>query len=167
MIINLDIEKLVRRNLPAHMVQTNRIDLYWLVMREIDYVWQIYADFRDIKKKEQNITFSKLSLEWWLNFRLFSDGKAGKLEIIFGGGNPNFMELGTKGANPAAHVNLGIKGATTTESVELARKSDTFGSITTDFAVESAVTLDAKQKEQINLIIEQYRIAGVNYKIID
>lgn len=162
--INLDIGNFIRRNLPIHMIQPNRLDLYWLIMREIDAIWNNYKAFRDVKDIERNITFSKKSLEWWLNRQLFGDGNANKIEIIFGAGNPYYMELGSRSTEPNAYVELSTDSGS--NSVELSRREDDFGSISTDFAIQSTENLTDAQKEQINLIIEQFRIAGVNYEII-
>jgi len=163
--VNLDIGDFIRRNLPIHMIQPNRLNLYWLIMREIDKIWNDYVSFRTVKYIERNITFSKRSLEWWLNRQIFGGGN--KLEIIFGAGNTYYMELGNKSTELSAYEELGIKGDSPTDSVELSRKSDDFGTIDTDFAVESSETLTDSQKEEINLIVEQFRIAGVDYQIID
>lgn len=161
--INLDIGDFIRRNLPIHMIQKNRLDLYWMVMRELDTIWKDYASFRDIKDIERNITFSKQSLEWWLNYQIFGGGN--KLSIIFGGGNPYFVVLENRDTGDTDYIELSLE-SDGLENVELARKSDSFGTITTDFAVESQVSLTDIQKEDINLIVEQYRTAGTDYQII-
>lgn len=163
--INLNIEDFIRRNIPVHMLQPNRLDVYWFIMREIDKVWTEYAAFRDIKDIEKNITHSKKSLEWWLNRQLFGDGYATKLEIVFGAGNTYYVALENRDTGDLDHVVLSTEAGS--DNMELSRRSDDFGSIDTDFAIESKLTLSEEQKEQINLIVEQFRTAGTDYQIIE
>lgn len=162
--LNLNIGQFMRRMLPAHMIQPNRLELYWWILREIDYVWDKFTNFRKIKEIEQNITFSLQSLEWWLNFSVFSKGET-KLSIKLSAGNPYFMLLSNKGDEDEYFTRLSETDGTYSET--LARKEDEFGDISTDFAIISDVSLTDKQKEQINLITERYRSAGTNYQIIE
>lgn len=163
--INLDIQNLIKRLLPEHMIQKNRISVYWWILREIDYVWKEYKNFRDYKLIEKNITYSLQSFEWWLNLAVFGDGDAGKLSIIVGSGNPYYMVL-EEGYSGEDYVLLSSE-SDGTDSIELARESDNFGVTDVDFAIESEISLSASQKEEINLIVEQFRCASMKYKIIE
>lgn len=164
MIINLDIKDFFRRNLPVHMLQPNRLNLYWLIMREISGIYDNYLAFRENKRIEKNITYSKKSLEWWLNRQVFGSGEENKLAITFGSGNTYFAGLEKRETGDLDYIELSLE-SDGLASVELARRSDDFGSITTDFVIESQVALTDEQKEQINLIVEQFRTAGVDYQI--
>lgn len=171
--INIDFNDLLRRLLPVDMIQQNRINLFWLIFKRLKEKWVEWAEFRDEKYIEANINFSKKTLEWWLNYKIYGNTDIGMLHIIFGGGNPYFVELGTEPVNvnnltqaeldALNNVKLGNDGAN--EDMELSRLVDSFGNISTDFAVQSEQSLTDEQIEEINLIVEQYKTAGVSYQI--
>lgn len=163
--INFDIGNFIHKSLPIHMIQPNRMDLYWLVIREINKIWENYRSFRNLKYIEQNITYSKRSLEWWLNYRIFDSGDSNKLIIIVDPGNPYYMALETKDPEGNDYIELSQK-SDGKANVKLSQEGDSFG-IDTSFAVKSQTILQSEEKEQINLIVEQFRPAGVDYQIID
>lgn len=159
MILNINFIQFLRSRLPYHKQQPNRLTLFGLPFRELDYLFTNYKSFRDEALIEANINHSSAVIEWWLNRKL-STGTG--ITIIENQVNAGFVELSNR-AEADAFVELANR-AESTDSEALANRGEPgTGTLSTDFAVRAPAGTD---KNTITEIVERYRAAGTTWQII-
>lgn len=154
--LEFDIYEFLRRQLPHHKRQTNRLALFNWPIAQLSSLWNAFAIWRSEMIYESNITGQKLALVNLLNRRV--TGAANQISISekdYGGIYLSYLSEATD------YVFLSTL-AEASDLAEIPLDGETATDMTADFTVyvPAGVNID-----QVAKIVDRYVIAGFDYEI--
>lgn len=151
-----DVYEFLRRMLPSHKRQTNRLALFWWALREINTLWASFREWRKEMIYESNITGQRLSLIDLLNRRV--NGAGGNITIIEKVDEGIYVSKLIEAADVAEMSLL----SENTDFEYVARRGEGAEAIDADFKVVVPVGVNF---DEVRLIVDRYVIAGYEYEV--
>lgn len=158
MIINATYIRAMRRLLPIHRRQTNRLKVLDFVMEEFDFIFNRYRNYRAELLYRLNVSGETGSLEAHLNKVV--PGADGSIQILHERDIGVKVQLRTEGGNNT--VRVGLRSANV--GVKIALRGEQVAQFDTSFVVKIPAAADSNKVTQI---VNQYRLAGKSFKVIN
>ncbi len=155
--IEFSFSEFIRRMLPVHKRQSNRIALHTWTMTELSNLWTSFVTFRENAVFESNSTGQTISLEALLNRNV--TGSNNSIYIKQGNDGGLFLSTDTENSD-FVWLSLEIEA---TDSVFIPLD----GEVSTALAVNFEVYIpNTANKAQVTEIVNRYVVAGYTYNII-
>jgi hypothetical protein len=159
MILDFDIYKFLERMLPVHKRQENRLKLFWWPLKQLQTEWDNYKEWRKDAFFRANITGQLMSLEAYLN--KYVEGANGGISIIEEDDQGVWCGLEIEETD---EMELGLEDTEPDDYIELAINGEEGTSLPVNFRVIAPGTANI---QQINEYVNQYKIAGKSFDIIN
>jgi hypothetical protein len=157
MTFDFSIYEFLRRQLPKHKRQTNRMALFFWPLNELKTLWEDFVDWRDDMIYQSNITGQTLSLTHLLNKKV--TGANGSISIR--DTEETGVYISTLAENTAVvTMSLASEGSTTM-NIELYGEGGATLGVSFQVVVPAGVS-----NAQIEQIVNRYLIAGMSFTII-
>lgn len=154
--LEFDIYEFLRRDLPQHKRQTNRLALFYWPLAEIASLWDSFREWRKEMIYESNITGQRMSLVGLLNRLVSNSGNGITIIEHIGGGiwlskEEEFSDM--------AEISLISENS---DYKYIARKGEETTAIDGDFLV---LVPDEVNVDEVRKIVDRYCIAGFEYTV--
>lgn len=154
--LEFDIYEFLRRQLPIHKRQENRLALFDWALNQIRVVWNQFVNWRSEMIYESNITGQKIALVNLLNRRV--EGSGNNISIAEKDDGGLFIGTATESLDY-----LYMSTATeNTDNGEFPKEGELVTALTADFVVYVPVGVNV---DQVAEIVDRYVIAGYDYEI--
>lgn len=153
-----DLYEFLRRQLPHHKRQPNRMGLFYWALKQLEIVWVKFKAWRLEMVYEINVTGQRLSLIDFLNRKI--EGANGAITII------ETADGGLYFSNLAENTDWSFMStlAEATDFSEIPLEGELLTALLVDFQVKIPAAVNP---DEVNEIISRYVLAGKNYEIIN
>lgn len=154
--LEFDIYEFLRRQLPQHKRQTNRLALFDWALNQIRVVWNSFVNWRSDMIYESNITGQKIALVHLLNRRV--TGAANSISISEKDYGGIFLSNASE-LTDFAWFSTATEG---TDVQEIPKDGEMATDMTADFTVYVPAGVNV---DEVAEIVNRYVIAGYDYVI--
>lgn len=155
--LDFDIYEFIRRMLPLHKRQTNRLALFDWGLSQLRVVWYQFTAWRTEMIYESNITGQKMALEHFLNYKV--PGSQDKIFIVEKLDGGLFLSLVSENSEA---VFLSTE-AEDSDFSEIPLNGEQLQALDVNFQVFIPAYADL---DILNQILQRYVIAGMNYEVL-
>lgn len=155
--LDFDIYEFIRRMLPIHKRQPNRLALYDWAAAQLRVVWYQYTGWRTDMIYESNITGQKMPLEHFLNYKV--PGSQNQIYIREKLDGALYLSLEVEGSEYAYFSTE----AEDTDFKEIPLAGEQLQTLDINFQVFIPATADL---DSLTQILQRYAIAGMDYEVI-
>ena len=141
--LEFDIYEFLRRQLPHHKRQTNRLALFNWPMAQLSSLWNSFADWRREMIYESNITGQKIAIVNLLNRRI--EGAANQITIAEKNYGGIFLSYESEATDSVYLSTL----SEATDLAEIPLDGETATDMTADFTVYVPAEVNVEQVAQI------------------
>lgn len=156
--VEFDVYEFMKRMIPAHKRQTNRLALFWWSIAQINLLWESFREWRKEMIYESNVTGQTLSLVDLLNRRV--NGANGGISIVERTDEGIYLSVLNEDAD---HAEMSLISENT--DFEYVSKAGEGGaSLDIDFKVVVPVGVNF---DEVKKIVDRYVIAGYQYEVVN
>lgn len=157
MILDFDINKFLKRMLPIHKRQTNRLKFFWWPLKNIQSLWNEFKEYRKDVFFKANMTGSTISLEAYLN--KYVDGANGSISIIESNDYGTWVGFESEASDV---IEAGLEDIEPDDYVEIAIDGEPGLQLPVKFRVIAPETANV---EQINKYVNLFKLAGKSFDV--